>query len=423
MIAKLSSLSSFGDPARYNQKKVDAGVANILYKQKLTGTKAETIEQNFKDYNYTDYEKPSLHIAISFTGDDASKLSDANILKLSREYLDKMGYGQQPYIVYRHHDSEYPHVHVLTTRVNPETQTRINNAFEHRRSRAIINEMERRYGLSESNLKTIKKDTLQIDLTTAFTKSNPKNLKELNQVLSQNGTSTRIKDSPKGLVYYRVGEDEQPIKKNTYKATYFKEIGFDKEGLQNRFQENQLQTRINSQRHIERSIEKIQPLDQTGSTRIGYFLEALKEQDIVVDYTVHPDNTVVLNYQHKDQQFTDQELNTSLTNQIHFPAHSDYRLQQELKASIQNGQPIELQMQGNRLTVQTANPELKELLEQQPTQQLITLTRTHNQVQDALKNNADGGSILATALKSIEDTLSQQTTLVQDQRQLRVGRD
>jgi len=388
MIAKLSSLDNFGDPARYNHKKVDAGVANVLYKQKLTGTKAETIEQNFNDYNYTDYDKPSLHIAISFTGKDTPKLSDANILKLSREYLDKMGYGQQPYIIYRHHDSKYPHVHVLTTRVNPETQTRINNAFENRRSRTIINEMERRYGLSESNRKTIKKDTLKIDLATAFTKHQPKNLKELNQVLSQNGASTRVKDSQKGLVYYRVGEDDKPINKNTYKATYFKEVGFDKEGLQNRFQENQVRARINSQRHIERSIEKIQPIDKSGSTRIGYFIVALKEQDIVVDYTVHPDNTIALNYHHKDQQFADQELNTSANNHIQFPNHSDYRLQQELKASMQQGQPIELQMQGNRLTVQTANTDLKQLLEQQPMQQLITITRTHNQAQAALKNNA-----------------------------------
>ena len=90
---------------------------------------------------------------------------------------------------------------------------------------------------------------------------------------------------------------------------------------------------------------------------------------------------------------------------------------------MQQGQPIELQMQGNRLTVQTANKDLKELLEKQPMQPLITITQTHNKAQAALKNNAEGGNILATALKSIDDTLSQQSALVQDQRQLRVGRD
>ncbi len=42
-------------------------------------------------------------------------LDDATFHKISKEYMDKMGYGKQPYVVVRHIDTKHEHVHILTT--------------------------------------------------------------------------------------------------------------------------------------------------------------------------------------------------------------------------------------------------------------------------------------------------------------------
>jgi hypothetical protein len=55
-------------------------------------------------------EKPVLHISLSPSPGDS--LTDEDFAALAREYMTKMGYGNQPYIVYTHEDIDRPHIHV-----------------------------------------------------------------------------------------------------------------------------------------------------------------------------------------------------------------------------------------------------------------------------------------------------------------------
>ena len=61
-------------------------------------------------------EKPVLHISINPHPDDV--LTDTELQEIAREYLDRLGYGNQPYMVYKHEDIDRHHLHIVTINVD-----------------------------------------------------------------------------------------------------------------------------------------------------------------------------------------------------------------------------------------------------------------------------------------------------------------
>lgn len=89
-------------------------------------------------------EKPVLHISLNPSVDD--RLTDGQFAELAREYMQKMGYGDQPYIVYLHEDIDRRHVHIVSTCVK-ENGEKISDAYEWNRSMKACRELENRFGL------------------------------------------------------------------------------------------------------------------------------------------------------------------------------------------------------------------------------------------------------------------------------------
>ena len=79
------------------------------------------------------------------------RLSDETLVTLAREYMQALGYGSQPYIVFKHHDIEREHIHIVSLRVNEQGE-KINDRFEKRRSKRITDALEQKYGLIPSTL-------------------------------------------------------------------------------------------------------------------------------------------------------------------------------------------------------------------------------------------------------------------------------
>ncbi|MBD0850345.1 relaxase/mobilization nuclease domain-containing protein [Maribacter arenosus] len=76
-------------------------------------------------------------------------LDDNTFLKISMEYMENMGYGEQPYVVVRHTDTEHEHVHIVTTNVKENGQV-LGIFNSHRRSMATRQHLEKKYGLYEA---------------------------------------------------------------------------------------------------------------------------------------------------------------------------------------------------------------------------------------------------------------------------------
>ncbi|WP_270455100.1 conjugal transfer protein MobB, partial [Butyricimonas virosa] len=95
-------------------------------------------------------KKPILHISINPHPEDV--LTDRQLSDIAKEYMRKLGYGDQPYLVYKHTDIDRHHIHIVGLRVD-ENGKPLNDKFEHRRSKQITRELEQKYNLHPAERK------------------------------------------------------------------------------------------------------------------------------------------------------------------------------------------------------------------------------------------------------------------------------
>jgi len=151
MVAKINVGNSLFGALAYNQKKIVEGEGRVLCSNKM----AESLDGWFDIHRcMIDFErqlpydikteKPIIHISLNPHPDD--RLSDEQLAAIAQEYLEKLGYGNQPYMVYKHEDIERHHIHIVSLRVD-DAGKKINDSFEHQRSKTITRELEKKYGL------------------------------------------------------------------------------------------------------------------------------------------------------------------------------------------------------------------------------------------------------------------------------------
>ena len=170
MIAKISATENLGGAIGYNFKKVEKGEASILLAQGLFQNKegTYTMAEVFADMQAVIPEKcrtkkTVFHCSLNPHPDE--KLSDETLMQITKEYMEALGYGNQPYIVFKHNDIAREHIHIVSLRVDSRGQ-KINDKFEKRRSKQITDALEKRFGLIPSSKVTDKamKETLKVDI-------------------------------------------------------------------------------------------------------------------------------------------------------------------------------------------------------------------------------------------------------------------
>ena len=103
-------------------------------------------EQDFKRYMPENVRTRNKVIHISLNPHPDDRLTDMEMEQLAREYLEKLGYGDQPYLIFKHEDIGRHHLHIVSVNVD-EHGRRLNKDFIHRRSKRITTELEKKYGL------------------------------------------------------------------------------------------------------------------------------------------------------------------------------------------------------------------------------------------------------------------------------------
>ena len=170
MIAKISATENLGGALGYNFKKVEKGEANVLLAQGLYQNKEETytMAEVFADMQALIPEKcrtkkTVFHCSLNPHPDE--KLSEEQLVQIAKEYMEALGYGNQPYIVFKHNDIAREHIHIVSLRVDSRGQ-KINDRFEKRRSKKITDVLERKFGLIPSSKVTDKamKEMPKVDI-------------------------------------------------------------------------------------------------------------------------------------------------------------------------------------------------------------------------------------------------------------------
>ena len=155
MIAKISSTENLGGALGYNFKKVEKGEASILLAQGLYQNKegTYTMAEVFPDMQALIPEKcrtKKMVFHCSLNPHPDEKLSDEQLVQIAKEYMEALGYGKHPYIVFKHNDIAREHVHIVSLRVDSRGQ-KISDKFERRRSKKITEALERKFGLIPSS--------------------------------------------------------------------------------------------------------------------------------------------------------------------------------------------------------------------------------------------------------------------------------
>ena len=170
MIAKISATENLGGALGYNFKKVEKGEASILLAAELYQDREGryTMEDVLADMEALipkkcRTKKTVFHCSLNPHPDE--KLSDETLTQIAKEYMEALGYGNQPYIVFKHSDIAREHIHIVSLRVDSRGQ-KINDKFEKRRSKQITDALERKYNLIPSSKVTEKAvvETPKVDI-------------------------------------------------------------------------------------------------------------------------------------------------------------------------------------------------------------------------------------------------------------------
>ena len=156
MVANIRSGSSPGGALRSNTEKVDKDEAEVLLWQKMLEPydkcgrlDIDACMESFMPYLEANRRTTNTVFHASLNPSPEDRLTDKQLRKIACEYMERMGYGEQPYIVFKHKDISREHLHIVSLRVD-EQGRKLPHDFEARRSMEILRDLERKYNLHPS---------------------------------------------------------------------------------------------------------------------------------------------------------------------------------------------------------------------------------------------------------------------------------
>jgi hypothetical protein len=151
MIAKIGRSSNLFGTLSYNNSKMEQDKGEILMTNKMIETAdgnytVSQLARSFEPYLVANRntEKHTLHISLN--PDPKDKVSDEKFREIAQQYMNEMGYGDQPFIVFKHTDIDRSHIHIVSVCIDEEGK-KISDQFEKVRSMKVCRELEKKLGL------------------------------------------------------------------------------------------------------------------------------------------------------------------------------------------------------------------------------------------------------------------------------------
>ncbi len=238
----------------YNEQKVTAGVAECLLAANYPKAAAElSLAQKLRLLQRQTalnerVTRPSVHISLNFA--PGEELSPDVLCALAQDYMQRIGFGEQPYLVYRHRDAGHPHLHLVSTKVRADGSRIDMHNIGRQASEKARQALEQTYGLRRAQERrhaldlpsqavparivhygrTETKQAMQAVLDAVLPHYRYTSLPELNAVLgdyrlaAERGSANSRVYRHRGLLYRIVDEQGRgvgvPLKASAFRGNY-----------------------------------------------------------------------------------------------------------------------------------------------------------------------------------------------------------
>jgi hypothetical protein len=151
MVAVIKTSSSIKSVLNYNENKVEIGKAECisavnypLELEKLSFTSKLNRFLKLAELN-TNAKRNTVHISLNF--DPSENHSKEKLAEIADTYMEKLGFGRQPYLVYQHYDAGHPHFHIVTNNIQRDGKRIDLHLLGIRKSEPARKEIEEMFGL------------------------------------------------------------------------------------------------------------------------------------------------------------------------------------------------------------------------------------------------------------------------------------
>ena len=181
MVIVIHQASSTANAFFYNERKAKEGKATFYHSRNTPSANPfiyssqhrHQIFKRIEDSN-TRVKNKGLHISFNPTMNDMIRMGEKGIRTELDNLMKQLGYGKQPYLIYRHADIDRVHFHIVSTRIDKQSGKKIKDNFEKEKVQKFIKDLEQTYQLKNDDPKE------KIDLKfTAYSKNLKQNLENL----------------------------------------------------------------------------------------------------------------------------------------------------------------------------------------------------------------------------------------------------
>ena len=216
MIGKVISAGSFGGTVGYVMKEQ----SRVL---EARGVEPPGVREMVEDFEDQARLNPRLkqnvgHISLSFSPEDAPRMTDPLMTQIAKEYMQKMGITDTQYLLVRHLDQPHPHCHLVYNRVGNHGQTISDRNIKIRNAK-VCRELTEKHGLylapGKANVRRERlrePDKIRYEIYDAIKGCLPKckNWNELEGKLKEQGINVRYKycgntDRKQGVLFSKNG--------------------------------------------------------------------------------------------------------------------------------------------------------------------------------------------------------------------------
>lgn len=151
MVARITTPESLNETLNYNEQKVRKGVASCIAENNFL---LPVNQMNFyqklhwfesrNDLN-TRASTKTLHVSLNFSPKE--NFTAEKLTAIANDYMERLGFGDQPYLVYQHRDAGHPHLHVVATLIRSDGTRIDTNNIGKNQSEVARKLVEEKYGL------------------------------------------------------------------------------------------------------------------------------------------------------------------------------------------------------------------------------------------------------------------------------------